>query len=332
VFRESTLPGAILARVAESHVRVGTFQYFASRGQDDAVRTLTDYTVARLYPHAAEAAKPARALLDGVVARQADLVAQWLLVGFIHGVMNTDNTSVSGETIDYGPCAFMDHFHPHQVYSSIDRSGRYAYDQQPGIAQWNLARLAETVLPLLGDTDEQRMESAQEALAAFTPRFEAAWSAGLCQKVGLSEVGEPDIEIAGRLLTRMAEQHADFTLTFRRLAELTLDDPDGDTEVRTLFAEPPVFDAWARDWRARVASEGRPEAERRAAMRAVNPAFIPRNHRVEEAIAAATAGDLGPFEDLLAVVSRPYEDQPEHAAWAAPPQPHEVVHQTFCGT
>jgi len=332
VYRERALPGAILARVASSHIRVGTFEYFACREQDDAVRALADYAVARLYPDAAEAANPARALLDEVVARQADLVARWLLVGFIHGVMNTDNTSVSGETIDYGPCAFMDHYDPHRVYSSIDRSGRYAYDRQPGIAQWNLARLAETLLPLLGDTEEQRMESAQEALAAFTPRFDTVWSDGLRQKIGLAEVRDGDIELAGRLLALMAEQEADFTLTFRRLAEVTLDEPAGDAEVRALFAEPQAFDAWAREWRARVASEGRTDAERRAAMRAVNPAFIPRNHRVEEAIGAATAGDLGPFEDLLAVVSHPYQDQPERRAWAAPPQPHEVVHQTFCGT
>ncbi len=329
VYRETALPGAILVRVAASHVRVGTFEYFARRGLEDEVRALSDYVVARLHPEAAEAENPHRALLDAVVAHQAELVAQWLLVGFIHGVMNTDNTSVSGETIDYGPCAFMDHYHPETVYSSIDHHGRYAYDRQPAIGQWNLARLAETLLPLLGATQEEAMESAQEALAAYAPRFEARWEEGLRRKLGLAEAREGDVELAGGLLGRMAEQRADFTLTFRRLSAVRGDDPATDAGVRTLFAEPEAFDAWAREWRARLASEGRSDEERRAAMRAANPAFIPRNHRVEQAIQAATAGDLGPLDDLLAVVSRPYEDQPERAAYADPPRPrprpHEVV-------
>ncbi|MDJ0848604.1 MAG: YdiU family protein [Myxococcota bacterium] len=332
VYRETALPGAILARVATSHVRVGTFEYFARRGHFDAVRALADYVIERLYPDAAEAANPYRALLDEVFVRQAELVAQWLLVGFIHGVMNTDNTSVSGETIDYGPCAFMDVYDPKTVYSSIDHLGRYAYDRQPGIAQWNLARFAETLLPLLGETPDEGLASAQEALGAYAPRFEDRWRAGLCRKIGLTQAQQEDLELAGSLLEHMAEQQADFTLIFRRLSEVAVDEPSTDREVRRLFADPEAFDAWAQRWRQRLRGEGRGDDERREDMRAANPAFVPRNHRVEQAIAAATAGDLAPFEELLAVVTRPYEDDPDRAALASPPQPHEVVHQTFCGT
>lgn len=332
VHREQALPGAILARVAASHVRVGTFEYFARRGDAEAVRALADYVIDRLYPEAAADASPYRALLGAVARRQADLVARWLLVGFIHGVMNTDNTSVAGETIDYGPCAFLDAYHPQTVYSSIDHFGRYAYDQQPGIAHWNLARFAETLLPLLGEREEEALEAAHEALGAYAARFEAGYHAGLRRKIGLADAREGDAELAGGLLACMAEQQADFTLTFRRLAEVAAADPAGDAGVRALFAEPEAFDAWARAWRQRLAVEGRPDAARRAAMRAASPAFIPRNHRVEQAIAAATAGDLQPLDELLEVTARPYDDHPGLAHLARPPEPHEVVRQTFCGT
>ena len=297
-----------------------------------AVRRLADYVIARHYPEAEADERPYLALLHSVIARQARLIAQWLGVGFIHGVMNTDNVSIAGETIDYGPCAFMDAYHPATVYSSIDRGGRYAYHRQPAILHWNLARLAETLLPLLGEDDEARMAQAHEALDAFAPRFQAAWSEGLRSKIGLAEAREGDDELAGGLLECMADQRADFTSVFRRLCDVSAADPSTDAGVRALFEAPAAFDAWAQRWRTRLAAEDSRDEVRRTAMRAVNPAFIPRNHRVEQAIEAATAGDVGPFDALLAAVTRPYEDQPEHASLTTPPEPHEIVRQTFCGT
>jgi uncharacterized protein YdiU (UPF0061 family) len=334
VLRERALPGAVLTRVAASHARVGTFQYFAARGDAEAVRLLADHVVARHYPEAAAAERPYRALLDAIVARQADLVARWLLVGFIHGVMNTDNTSIAGETIDYGPCAFLDAYDPATVFSSIDHLGRYAYGNQPRVAQWNLARLAEALLPLLAeDGDEDAaLAGAREALAAFGPRFEAAYLGGLRRKIGLVTEREGDAALAQDLLRRMAENGADFTLTFRRLSDAAAG-PEGDAAVRALFTDAGAYDAWAVRWRGRLAEDpGEPEA-RRAAMRAANPAFIPRNHLVEAALAAGVERqDFGPFEELLEVVSRPYEERPEFERYAAPPGPEERVHQTFCGT
>ncbi len=332
VYRESALPGAVLARVAASHVRVGTFEYFARRGDREAVRTLADYVVARLYPDAAEAEKPYRALLDAVVQRQAELVAKWLHVGFIHGVMNTDNVALSGETIDYGPCAFMDSYHPDTVYSSIDHAGRYAFSNQPGIAQWNLARLCECLLPLLDENEQAALEQAQASLASFSGHFEAAYHAGLLRKIGLSDEREGDLALAGKLLAAMAEGRADFTNTFRRLSEARSDDPGSLAPVRALFEDPAPFDRWSVDWLARLAADGRDDAARREAMGAVNPAFIPRNHRVQQAIDAAAQGDLTATDELLAVTGRPYEDHPDLAHYQNPPEPHEVVHQTFCGT
>lgn len=330
--RERVEPGAILTRVAASHIRVGTFQYFYGGKRPEAIRTLADYVIARLAPEAAEAPNPHRALLDTVIRRQADLIADWMLVGFIHGVMNTDNTSISGETIDYGPCAFIDTYHPSTVYSSIDHAGRYAYDQQPGIGLWNLSRLAETLLALLAEGEEGGIAEAQAALDAYAPRFQERYQNGLRRKIGLAEAREGDPELVADLLSAMAEQKADFTLTFRRLSEVAASDPSSDAGVRSLFDEPEAFDAWARTWRARLAGEGRTDAERRRDMRATNPAFIPRNHRVQQAIDAAVEGDLGPFDTLLAVTTRPYDDHPEHTDHLQPPEPDEIVHQTFCGT
>jgi uncharacterized protein YdiU (UPF0061 family) len=329
VFREDAIPGGVLARVAASHIRVGTFQFFAARQDVEGVRTLADHAIARHYPSATEADNPYRELLARVVAAQADLVARWMLVGFIHGVMNTDNTAVSGETIDYGPCAFMDAFHPMQVFSSIDQGGRYAFGNQPRIAAWNLARLAECLLPLLAEDQDAAIAAAQEVLGGFSPRFDAAWRAGLGRKIGLATMREGDEALVEDLLQRMTDNAADYTLTFRQLADAVT----GADKVRTLFAEPEAFDAWAPRWRARLAEEpGSPEAVRDA-MRGVNPAFIPRNHQVERVIAAAVqAEDFAPFDKLLAVLARPFEDQPEAADYAAPPAPGEVVTQTFCGT
>jgi uncharacterized protein YdiU (UPF0061 family) len=332
VVRETMLPGAVLTRVASSHVRVGTFQFFAVRGDVEGLRLLADHVIARHYPQAAEAERPYRALLDAVIGAQADLVAQWLNVGFIHGVMNTDNMSIAGETIDYGPCAFMDAYDPATVFSSIDQHGRYAYANQPGIALWNLTRLAEALLPLLAEDQDEAVAEAQVALGAFGPRFETAHHAGLRRKLGLSTAREDDLPLMRDLLNAMAANGADFTLTFRRLSEAAMG-PEGDEAVRRLFADPSAYDAWAARWWQRLAEEPREGAERQAAMRSVNPAFIPRNHRVEAVIAAAVErDDFGPFEELLTVLSQPYEDQPAFAPYADPPEPHERVLQTFCGT
>ncbi len=332
VWRETTLPGAVLTRVASSHIRVGTFQFFAARQDVDAIRRLADHVIARHYPEAADAANRYRALLDHVISRQAALVAKWQLIGFIHGVMNTDNMSIAGETIDYGPCAFMDAYHPGRVYSSIDQMGRYAYGNQPGVAQWNLVRLAETLLPLLAEDNDVAVKEAQEAIGEFAKAFETAYAAGLSRKLGLFQPRPDDLSLAQDLFERMARNSADFTLVFRRLSNAAAC-PEGDSRVRTLFADPDAFDGWAARWRHRLAEEGGESTERRSAMRAANPAFIPRNHLVEEVIiAAVNEGDFSQFENLLSVVSAPYEDQPAFGRYADPPQPDQVVHQTFCGT
>jgi uncharacterized protein YdiU (UPF0061 family) len=332
VLRETALPGAVLTRVATSHIRVGTFQYFAARRDVEALRLLADHAMARHDPEALRAEQPYRALLDGVAARQAALVAQWLNIGFIHGVMNTDNTSVSGETIDYGPCAFMDAYDPAAVFSSIDHGGRYAYGNQPAIAQWNLARLAEALLPLLSEDEDAALASAHEVLATFRPRFEAAYLAGLRRKIGLFTEHEEDAALVQELLTIMAGNDADFTLTFRRLCDAAAG-PEHDAAVRALFGDAAAYDAWALRWRHRMEGEPQGAEQRRAAMRAVNPAFIPRNHRVEAALDAAIARqDFGPFEEMLDVLSRPYEDQPGFERYAEPPEPGGGAYQTFCGT
>jgi uncharacterized protein YdiU (UPF0061 family) len=329
VMRDTALPGAMLARVAASHVRVGTFQYFAARQDVEALRILADYVIARHYPDAAEAANPYRALLDGVIKAQVALVSRWLLVGFIHGVMNTDNCSIAGETIDYGPCAFMDAYDPGTVFSSIDRMGRYAYGQQPSIAHWNLIRLAEAMLPLLADEEDAAIEEAQQALAAYGPAFEQAYRAGLRRKLGLGDEAEGDA-LAARILSAMAENAVDFTLFFRRLSGAVAGDGE---PVRSLFVDPTAYDAWAVDWRRALEAAPQDTAARRAAMDAGNPAFIPRNHQIEAMInAAVDHQDFAPFETLLSVLSRPYYDQPEAARFAAPPLEHERVLATFCGT
>jgi len=332
VMREMPLPGAVLTRVASSHIRVGTFQYFAARGDTEGVRRLADHVIERHYPHLAKSARPYHALLQAVIARQAELVARWLLVGFIHGVMNTDNTSISGETIDYGPCAFMDHYDPAKVFSSIDEMGRYAYANQPRIALWNLTRLAECLLPLFSDDQDKAIAEAQTALGAFAEVFSSGYQAGLRRKLGLFTTQDGDAALAQGLLDAMAKNHADFTLTFRRLGDAALD-PAGDAEVRQLFADPTAYDEWASRWRRRTGEEPQSSAERQAAMRSVNPAFIPRNHRVEAVIeAAVNRDDFVPFEELLTVLSKPFEDQPAYAAYADAPEPHQCVLQTFCGT
>lgn len=330
--QEGLLPGAVLTRISRSHVRVGTFEYFGNRGDVEAVRILADYVIARLYPEIAKAVQPYAALLEAVVARTAKLIASWQLVGFIHGVMNTDNTSIAGETIDYGPCAFMDTYDPAKVFSSIDQGGRYAYGNQPRIAQWNLVRFAQALLPLLGSDEPGAITVAQAAVDAYPALFEAAYSEGLRRKFGFAQALENDLPLIGEFFRHMADGNADFTLTFRRLADSAGNEAAVEG-LRALFDNAAALDVWLGKWQARLAQESVSPAERAVAMRRVNPAFIPRNHRIEAAIAAAQENaDFTPFETLLTVLSRPFDDQPEHEALAAPPKPNEVVLQTFCGT
>ncbi|APX84548.1 hypothetical protein BV511_07400 [Methylorubrum extorquens] len=338
VIRETVLPGAVLTRVASSHIRVGSFQFFAARGDVEGLRALADHAIARHDPEAARADNPYRALLDGVIRRQAELVARWLTVGFIHGVMNTDNMSIAGETIDYGPCAFLDTYDPAIAFSSIDRNGRYAYGNQPRIALWNLTRLAEALLPLLSEDETQAVAEAEAALTGFAGQFEAAYHGGLNRKLGLATTRDGDPALAGDLLKTMAENEADFTLTFRRLGQ-AVPGPDGEPDpaavkaVRSLFIDPTAFDRWAEGWRRRLKDEAGDAAAWRQMMRAANPAFIPRNHRVEEMITAAVERqDFAPFETLLTVLARPYDDQPDFAQYAEPPEGGGRGYRTFCGT
>ena len=333
IMRETFLPGAVLTRIAGSHVRVGTFQYFAARRDVEALRLLADYVITRHYPELEGADEPYLALLGAVIDRQASLVADWQLVGFIHGVMNTDNMSIAGETIDYGPCAFMDVFHPETVFSSIDHMGRYAYHNQPSIAHWNLAGFAQTLLPLVSDDQEDAVAKATEVVNTFPERFQAFYAAGLYRKIGLAYIREGDDELAQSLLSCMADNRADFTLSFRRLCSLKRDGTEADDAVRGLFADGAAFDQWAVRWRKRLASEGRSDLERQTDMRCVNPAFIPRNHRVEQVIRAAEDdGNLTPFDELVNVLAAPYEDQPGCEWFENPPHSEEMVKQTFCGT
>jgi uncharacterized protein YdiU (UPF0061 family) len=331
VFREEPLPGAVLTRVAASHIRVGTFQFFAARRDVEALRLLTGHALARHYPDRADAERPALALVEAAVDAQARLVARWMGVGFIHGVMNTDNAAISGETIDYGPCAFLDAYHPETVFSSIDTFGRYAYANQPQIAVWNMAQLASAIMPLIDEDERRAVELATEAVHGFGPIFEAAWAEVFARKIGLERCTEGDAGLAQELLAAMARNGADFTRTFLALSELG-DAPGADEPARAEFVDPTEFDAWAAGWRARLGREGRGAAARQAAMRAANPAFIPRNHRVEQAIQASVSGDLRPFERLLAVLARPYDDHPGADDLQAAPDEHEAVRRTFCGT
>ncbi len=335
VMRERMLPGAILVRVARSHLRIGTFWYFAARRDVEGLRLLADHAIARHDPEAARAERPYVALLEGVIARQASLVARWLAFGFIHGVMNTDNMTISGETIDYGPCAFMDGYDPRAVFSSIDHQGRYAYGNQPRIAAWNLARLAEALLPLLADDQGAAVAAAEAALGTFSARFDEAYTAAMGEKIGLTLASEDDALLLRSFLDLLAAEAADFTLAFRALAHAAAD-PARDGELKGLLggdgARDAELDAWAARWRARLAAEPGQAAESAARMRRANPAYIARNHRVEEAIAAAESGDLGPFEDLVAVLENPFEEQPGKERYAAAPRPEERVTATFCGT
>jgi serine/tyrosine/threonine adenylyltransferase len=330
VFRETALPGAVLTRVAASHIRVGTFQFFAIRGEQAKVRRLADYVIDRHYPELKDDANPYLKLLERVRDKQAELIARWMHVGFIHGVMNTDNMAISGETIDYGPCAFMDHYDSATVFSSIDTHGRYAYANQPRIAQWNLARLADTLLPLIDADKNRAISRATEVVQAFTDKYERHWLKGMRAKLGLIGEDEADLNLAAAFLNAMEGKKVDYTLAFRFLADAAL---GRDEPIRALFADPSAYDLWSGHWRARLAHEAAPPLERAQAMRRASPAFIPRNHRVEEVLSAAVErGDYAPFETLLNVLSCPFHDQPEFAAFAEPAPEGQGCYQTFCGT
>jgi uncharacterized protein YdiU (UPF0061 family) len=332
VRRETLLPGAIVTRVAASHVRVGTFEYFASRGDVEGTKILADYVIDRHYPLCAQDSNPYLALLGQVVSRQAGLIVRWMNVGFIHGVMNTDNMAVSGETIDFGPCAFMDTYDKAMVFSSIDRHGRYAYGNQPHAGLWNLARFAETLLALIDANAERAVDLASAELATFSPRFAEQWLAGMRRKLGLSGAEDSDTALAEDLLDTMQRNQADFTRTFRALADAA-EGAAGLAAARALFANAHDFDAWASRWQARLAREAAEPSARAAAMRQVNPLFIPRNHRIEQVIEAAVErDDFGPFAELSAVLAEPYREQPGFEAYADAPRPAERVLQTFCGT
>ncbi len=314
LIRETELPGAILTRVASSHIRVGTFEYFAARGDREALQALFDYTRARHYP----TAETPTDLLSGVIDRLAALVADWSAVGFIHGVMNTDNTTLSGETIDYGPCAFIDHYHPQTVFSSIDQFGRYAYDNQTKIIVWNMVQLANALVPLCDDT-EKAVEEFTALIQAMPARIEAEWLARFAAKIGITTARDGDTALITDLLDLMAADGADFTNTFRAL----------DTaKARDQFSDRAAFDSWNARWQSRLKDEPDPEN----LMRATNPFVIPRNHRIEAMIEAAVAGDFAQFHRLNAVLAKPFEDQPDAQDLTRPPEPHERVENTFCGT
>src|SRR3989449_1468320 len=327
VFRESALPGAVLTRVAASHVRVGTFQFFAARGEQAKVHRLADYVIDRHYPELKAHANPYLGLLERVCDSQAALIASWMHVGFIHGVMNTDNMAISGETIDYGPCAFMDHYDPATVFSSIDTHGRYAYANQPKIAQWNLARFAETLLSLIDADQKRAITRATEVVHAFPEQYERHWLKGMRAKLGLVSEDEADLNLATGFLTAMEGKKVDYTLAFRYLADAALSQEE---PIRALFADPSVYDLWSGHWRARLSRDAVAPLERAQAMRRANPVFIPRNHRVEEALSAAVErGDYAPFATLLNILSRPFDDQPEFAAFAEPLPEGQSHYRTF---
>ena len=314
IYREGPLPGAVLTRVAASHIRVGTFQYFASQGDVEALEELTTYALQRHYPDA----EGPLGLLDGVIERQASLIAQWLGLGFIHGVMNTDNMTISGETIDYGPCAFQDQFHPMRVFSSIDHQGRYAFMRQPEMGLWNLVQLANALMPLIKDQG-----AAQASVDRFAELFQTAYGAAFRAKIGLATHREGDDQLIQDLLTEMTDSQADFTNTFRAL---------GQVDAVDQFADRDAFSEWEKRWKTRLAEEGTSPKDRAATMAKVNPWIIPRTHRIEQAIQAATAGDFQPFERLNAALSTPFEEREGFEDLTRVPTETEVVPRTFCGT
>jgi len=330
VAREALEPGAVLTRIAASHLRVGTFEYAARLDEATVLARLADYSIARHHPAAADAEQPYLALLDAVVEAQASLIARWMLVGFIHGVMNTDNMTISGESIDYGPCAFMEHYDPATVFSSIDHGGRYAYGNQPGIAQWNLARLAETLLMLIEPDANAAVAAATEVLSTFPDRFQGYWADGMRAKLGLEQASADDDALFDDLLERLRADQVDYTTSFRALADALRGDEQA---ARSAFTDWSAFDAWATHWRARLADEGQDPLLVAAAMDSVNPIYIPRNHLVDEALNAATDGDLAPFNELLDAVGDPFDARVELDAFAQPAaEGFGTSFRTYCGT
>jgi len=329
VARETWLPGAVLCRVAESHLRVGTFQFAAQHEDETLLQRLADYAIDRHYPHARQSDNRHLAFFQAVVTQQASLLAQWMLVGFIHGVMNTDNMTISGETIDYGPCAFMDAFDPTTVFSSIDHQGRYAYANQPHIAQWNLARLAETLLPLFADSQEKSVEVATAILLDFTEQYQSFWLQGMRKKLGIMNEQNGDEGLINELLDIMHAQKVDFTSLFRSLSSSVRGDS---SSARALFTEPTAFDQWEPSWHARLSLETTDGMAVADVMDLVNPIYIPRNHTVEAALTAATEGDLTALHRLLDVLAQPFKQRSGYESFAIP-APSEFAHyQTFCGT
>lgn len=330
IYREGPKPGAVLTRVATSHLRVGTFQYFAARGETDKLRQLADYAIARHDPDLADAEDRHLKLFRRVIERQAALVARWLLVGFVHGVMNTDNTTISGETIDYGPCAFIDSYDPAAVFSSIDHGGRYAFGRQPVIMQWNLARLAEALLALIDPDDLDRaVELASTELSRFPELYRTHWLSGMRAKLGLETADDDDQALFEDLLSAMHQQGTDYTQCFRRLGDAAVGRQD---RLRDLFVDPTSIDGWLARWRQRLEHEARPAEEIKRGMNAVNPIYIPRNHKVEEALEAAETGDYDPVKALLEVLSSPFVEQPGREAYAQPAPDSFGPYRTFCGT
>ena len=333
LMREKRQPGAVLARVAQSHIRIGSMQFFAARGDTDSLKILVDHVIQRHYPHTQQADHPVRAMLDGVISAQARLIAQWQLLGFIHGVMNTDNMLLSGETIDYGPCAFMDMFDPGMVFSSIDHGGRYAYHNQPHIAHWNLSVLTQALLPLLADDPVKAIAIGQAAIDAFPGLYQAAYHRGMLQKLGLTKSGAEDDRLIQDLLNLMQEEQADFTLTFRYLSDQANPKTASGGGVNSIFDPSERFTPWLERWQQRLSMEPQQANERQQAMYALNPVFIPRNHLVEEVIRAAEKEqDFGPFNILVDRLAKPFDYDRVDARFARPPLPEQVVSQTFCGT
>jgi len=325
VIRETPLPGAILTRVASSHIRVGTFEYAARLENPESIRVLADYTLRRHYPELLSTSEPYLSLLHAVMERQASLIAKWMHVGFVHGVMNTDNMALSGETIDYGPCAFMDHYSPSTLFSSIDRNGRYAYGNQPRIAEWNLTRFAEALLPLLHEDQESAVAKAKEAMFTFFPTFQRHWQAGMQSKLGLASSEEGDISLIEDLLKWMEKNQADYTNTFRALSAERL--PDEAMLRDAAFAE------WHSRWQARLRRESNSREFALRLMRSQNPVVIPRNHRVEEALEAAVEReDYTVMERLLTALKTPYEDSALYVEYRTPAAHGGDAYKTFCGT
>ena len=330
VYRQNILPGAILVRIAKSHIRIGTFEFFSSRNDQESLRLLADHVIQRHYPEAAKQENPVLAMLDAVIENQAHLIASWQQIGFIHGVMNTDNILLSGETVDYGPCAFMDEYHPETVFSSIDRNGRYAYDNQPTIGRWNLIQLAQVLIPLLDKDTEKARELAQKSINKYMILLMKSYQNDMTLKLGICNAIPDDIKLIKDLLDVMAEDKMDYTLTFRYLSNLAGDDARNGVDDLVTLSE--KFSFWLERWQKRLLLDAQTSIQRQARMYAKNPVFIPRNHLIEEAIQAAEDGNLNPFHQLVDIFTHPFEYKVELKKYALAPRPEQVVKETFCGT